>query len=68
MLTALGKAIPFEIAVGANGRVWVLAGSAAQTVIVANAIANSEFITPEKVCYGPLPYGGSVRIVSDDPC
>ena len=44
MLEALGAVIPFETAVGANGLVWVRAGNARHTVIVTNAILNSEFL------------------------
>ena len=38
MLAALGAAIPFELAIGQNGRVWVSAASASLTVLVANAL------------------------------
>jgi len=44
VLLALGAAIPFEVAVGANGFVWVRAGSARHTIVVTNAILNSEFL------------------------
>lgn len=44
MLAALGAAVPFEMAVGANGVVWVKAGSARDTVVVASAIKDSEFL------------------------
>lgn len=44
VLTALGAAIPFEVAVGANGFVWVRAGSPRHTIVVSNAILNSEFL------------------------
>eukprot|EP00123_Amoebidium_parasiticum_P009822 comp19728_c0_seq1/m.23514 comp19728_c0_seq1/g.23514 ORF comp19728_c0_seq1/g.23514 comp19728_c0_seq1/m.23514 type:complete len:241 (-) comp19728_c0_seq1:720-1442(-) len=45
VLTALGKEIPFEVAVGVNGRVWIRAKALEHTVVVANAIRNSEFMT-----------------------
>jgi exosome complex component RRP40 len=34
--------VPFEIAAGVNGRVWVKAETALQTVVIANAILNSD--------------------------
>ncbi|KAJ2160506.1 exosome non-catalytic core subunit rrp40 [Coemansia sp. RSA 552] len=44
VLGALGKSLPFEVAVGVNGRVWLDAESPQKTVLVANAIRNSEFL------------------------
>ncbi|GAQ81548.1 Exosomal 3'-5' exoribonuclease complex subunit Rrp40 [Klebsormidium nitens] len=46
VLEALGGGLSFELAVGMNGKVWVDAASAAITVLVANAIINSEFLSP----------------------
>ncbi|RAL47017.1 hypothetical protein DM860_017058 [Cuscuta australis] len=45
VLEALGKKLSFEIATGLNGRVWVDASSLATTVLVANAIMNSECLS-----------------------
>nr|KYP63937.1 Putative exosome complex exonuclease rrp40 [Cajanus cajan] len=45
VLDALGKKLSFEIAVGLNGRVWVNAASPPTTIIVANAIMNSETLS-----------------------
>eukprot|EP00898_Chlorokybus_atmophyticus_P005746 jgi/Chlat1/6172/Chrsp41S05715 len=46
VLEALEKAsIKFEIAIGVNGRVWVKTGSPASTVLVSNAILQSEFLS-----------------------
>lgn len=42
VLDTLGKKLSFEIAVGVNGRVWVNASSPSSTIIVANALINSE--------------------------
>ncbi|XP_026663793.2 putative exosome complex component rrp40 [Phoenix dactylifera] len=42
VIEILGKKLSFEIAIGLNGRVWVNASSPA-TVVVSNAIINSEF-------------------------
>ncbi|RDX83222.1 putative exosome complex component rrp40 [Mucuna pruriens] len=45
VLDALGKKVSFEIAVGLNGRVWVNAASPPTTIIVVNAITNSETLS-----------------------
>lgn len=45
VLEALGKKLSFEIASGLNGRVWVNASSPATTIVVSNAIMNSEFLS-----------------------
>jgi exosome complex component RRP40 len=44
VLLALGAKVPFEIAVGVNGRVWVKAGTVRDTMVVANALKNSQFV------------------------
>lgn len=44
VLQALGKLTPFEIAVGMNGKVWVHSTSKKYTILIANAILNSEFL------------------------
>lgn len=49
LLPALGKQIPFEIAVGMNGRVWVRARSVKETVCIANAVECSEFMTRQEI-------------------
>jgi len=41
VLNTLGKKIPFEVAVGMNGAIWVKAATAINTIIVRNAIFNS---------------------------
>ncbi|KAJ2828997.1 exosome non-catalytic core subunit rrp40, partial [Coemansia erecta] len=41
VLNALGEKIPFEAAVGVNGRVWINAGTPEKTILVVNAIKNS---------------------------
>lgn len=48
VLNALGEQVPYEVAVGVNGRIWVRAATTAQTVLVANAIQNSEYLTPDQ--------------------
>ncbi len=49
LLATLGKNIPFEIAVGMNGRVWVRARSVKETVCLANAVECSEFMTRQEI-------------------
>jgi exosome complex component RRP40 len=49
VLACLGKSIPFEVAVGLNGAVWVNANSTKNITIVANAILNSETLSPGEV-------------------
>lgn len=49
VLNELGKYLPFEIAVGMNGRIWVNSTSTMNTTVVANAIINSEFLSSEKI-------------------
>ncbi|KAL6057006.1 Ribosomal RNA-processing protein 40 [Balamuthia mandrillaris] len=44
VLQSLGKVLPFEIAVGQNGRVWVHSNCSEHTTLVSNAILNSEHL------------------------
>jgi len=44
LLQNLGKLVPYEIAVGMNGRVWILSNSNKNTILISNAILNSEFL------------------------
>ncbi|KAJ2385032.1 exosome non-catalytic core subunit rrp40, partial [Coemansia sp. RSA 2559] len=48
VLNALGSEIPFETAIGLNGRVWVNTETPATTVLVTNAIKNSEFLSAKQ--------------------
>lgn len=45
VLTALGAVVKYEIAIGLNGRLWVNAENVVTTILVTNAIVNSEFLT-----------------------
>lgn len=49
ILQSLGKILPFEIAVGLNGRVWVHSGNSSHTILISNAILNSEFLIPQQI-------------------
>ncbi|KAJ1728006.1 exosome non-catalytic core subunit rrp40 [Coemansia sp. Benny D160-2] len=48
VLNALGSEIPFEVAIGLNGRVWINTEAPVTTVLVANAIKNSEFLSAKQ--------------------
>ena len=41
LLAALGKKVAFELVVGQNGRVWVKADTARNTIIVAQALPSA---------------------------
>jgi len=50
VLAALDKSgIPFEIAIGVNGMVWVNSPEAEITIMILNALKNSEVMTEEQV-------------------
>ncbi|CEG70906.1 hypothetical protein RMATCC62417_06723 [Rhizopus microsporus] len=48
MLTLLGEHFPFEIAVGMNGRVWINSEEPKVTILIANAIQHSEYLSEEE--------------------
>eukprot|EP01127_Copromyxa_protea_P017046 TRINITY_DN5162_c0_g1_i1.p1 TRINITY_DN5162_c0_g1~~TRINITY_DN5162_c0_g1_i1.p1 ORF type:complete len:234 (+),score=23.52 TRINITY_DN5162_c0_g1_i1:15-716(+) len=48
VLNALGASIPYEVAVGVNGRIWVKATTIENTILVANCILNSQHMSPEQ--------------------
>lgn len=49
LLKTLGKSIPFEIAVGMNGRVWLRARSAKENICLANAVETAEFMNNDEI-------------------
>lgn len=49
LLKTLGKSLPYEIAVGMNGRIWLKGRSTSETIAIANAICSSEYMTDEQV-------------------
>ena len=49
VLQALGKHFPFEVAIGVNGRVYINSMTPVQTVLIANAILNSEHMKSKGV-------------------
>lgn len=48
ILTLLGEHFPFETAVGMNGRVWVNSEEVKNTILIANAIQNSEYLSAKE--------------------
>lgn len=49
VLKFLGKKVPYEIAVGLNGRVWIKSQTSRHTILVANTIQLSENLTYDQV-------------------
>jgi len=49
LLKSLGGSTPFEVAVGMNGRVWLRARSVRETMILAQAMECSEYMTRDEV-------------------
>jgi len=49
ILTCLGKIIPYEIAVGMNGRIWINSSSNKHTILISNAILNSEYLKTQQI-------------------
>uniref|UniRef100_A0A6B2LGZ2 Ribosomal RNA-processing protein 40 n=1 Tax=Arcella intermedia TaxID=1963864 RepID=A0A6B2LGZ2_9EUKA len=49
ILNALGKKIPFEVAIGMNGRIWTNAADSKTTILIANAIQNSEHLNEKQI-------------------
>ena len=49
LLQTLGKSIPFEIAVGMNGRIWIRGKSVTDTICIANAIEVSEHMSNQEI-------------------
>ena len=45
ILTALGKALQFELAVGLNGHIWVHSPKPTTTIIVTNTLPKGEFLS-----------------------
>ncbi|XP_013416480.1 exosome complex component RRP40 [Lingula anatina] len=44
LLKTLGHHLPFEVAIGMNGRVWVKGRSVRETIAISNAISSAEFM------------------------
>ena len=48
ILALLGEHFPFETAVGMNGRVWINSEEIKNTILISNAIQNSEYLSAEE--------------------
>ncbi|WBW72575.1 exosome subunit Rrp40 [Schizosaccharomyces osmophilus] len=48
LLQALGTYVPFEIAVGMNGRVWTHSETIPTTILISNCIKQSEFLNDDE--------------------
>ncbi|KAG0361455.1 hypothetical protein BC939DRAFT_508823 [Gamsiella multidivaricata] len=48
VLRLLGQHIPFETAIGMNGKIWINSASPKHTILVCNAIKNSEFLSSQE--------------------
>ena len=49
LLPSLGAQIPFEVAVGMNGRVWLRGRSVKETISLANAIECAEYMNNDEI-------------------
>lgn len=49
LLKQLGRHIHYEITVGMNGRIWVKAKTALQTIVVLNAISAAEYMSNPQI-------------------
>ncbi|XP_065069498.1 putative exosome complex component rrp40 [Rhopilema esculentum] len=49
VLALLGRHFPFEVTVGLNGRIWINSKGILNTIAVANAITNSEFLGDKEI-------------------
>ncbi|XP_014681398.1 PREDICTED: exosome complex component RRP40-like [Priapulus caudatus] len=49
VLTFLGKAIQYEVAIGMNGRIWLHCHTVRETIAISNAICRSELMSDEEV-------------------
>jgi len=67
LVKTLGKHLPFEIASGINGRIWVKAASVKNTITVCNAISNSEFMTNDQMKLMIKSFVDSTREEADIP-
>jgi len=48
-LGGYGEGMPFEIAVGVNGMLWVHSSRPEHTVLICNAVKNSEILTSDQI-------------------
>ncbi|KAF9911333.1 exosome non-catalytic core subunit rrp40, partial [Lobosporangium transversale] len=48
ILRLLGQHIPFETAIGMNGKVWIHSAEPKHTILICNAIKNSEYLNKDE--------------------
>ena len=49
LLKLLGNTLPYETAIGMNGRVWIKGRSTVETIAIINAIDKSEFMSNDQI-------------------
>jgi exosome complex RNA-binding protein Rrp4 len=49
VLSSLAAALPFEVAIGMNGCVWVNSGSLRHTIVITTAITHAQHVSDEDV-------------------
>lgn len=49
LLRLLGQRVPYETAIGLNGRIWVKGRSIDETLVICNIIKNGELISEDKI-------------------
>ncbi|VVC44915.1 Nucleic acid-binding, OB-fold,K Homology domain, type 1 [Cinara cedri] len=49
LLFSLGQFVPYEIVVGANGKIWINSGSIRATIAIGSAIVNAEYLEEEDI-------------------
>lgn len=49
LLQTLGNKLPYEIAVGQNGRIWVKGRSVKETIAISNAISSAEHMDNSQI-------------------
>ncbi|XP_048762538.2 exosome complex component RRP40-like isoform X2 [Ostrea edulis] len=49
LFKSLGKSLKYEVAVGMNGRIWIKCHTVMETIVVANAITTSQYMTNEQI-------------------
>ena len=49
VLKSLGEKLAYEIAIGMNGALWLKGSNIAETILIKNAIENSEKLSDEQV-------------------
>lgn len=49
LLYKLGQYVPYEIVVGANGKIWINSGSIRSTIAIGSAILNAEHLKEEDI-------------------